>query len=28
LAAEDVAQLGLVGRLGAALKSIFWGDSG
>ena len=28
LAAEDVAQLGLVGRLSATLKSILWGDDG
>ena len=27
LAAEDVAQLGLVGRLSATLQSILWGDS-
>ncbi len=27
-AAEEVAQLGLIGRLGEALKSILWGESG
>ena len=27
VAANDVKQLGLIGRLGTALKAIIWGDS-